>query len=345
MDLISNSDSKFLSIIPFKKDYSPSIIKLIGEEAYNKNMAYQSMVENLNSKDERDFPFSKDMAYICFNMGCSSQHGEDLVEIVPTVGKTYDEQLSNAQAKGPYFPTKCLKTHYYRKHMMDLTKDDKQEEYRKGLKEKLEKDIDSFKQNYEKIQRGETPDGEYSSDNIIDVIKGSAARFRNEKYKEGEGEDQYSKEYNRKILAELAFRYNSYPGVQEVVFPVFRLNDDYRELIEYTHYMPWGNILLKQEYVLNEGDVLKIDEISLKSFNKKYEIKYDINHRLSLFYSKTKVRTIAEKDMKEYNKRTLVFEGGSINLYGYDNYGNNDNRFSLLDFKTQYYKSIKSFNR
>lgn len=330
MDIMSNPRSNFLSIISFQKDYEQKIIKLVGETNYNKNKMFQKLVDNLNSQDEKEYPFAKDMAYICFSMGCSSQYGEDLVEIVPTVGTTYDEQLSNAQAKGPYFPTKCLKTNYYHKHMMDLTGNEKKKEYNKGIKEQLEKDISSFKENYEKIQKGETPSEEYSSDNIIDVIKGSAARFRNKKYTEGTSEDQYSKEYNRKILAELAFRHNSYPGVQEIVFPIFRINDEYKELIEYTHFMPWGNILLKQEYVLNDGDILKIDEVSFKSFNKIYQIKFDNDNKLSLFNNNTKIRTFIDKDMREYKKRTLVFQNGSINLYGYDKYGNNDNRFSLF---------------
>lgn len=330
MDIISNKNSKFLSIIPFKKDYKDNIINLVGKEAYDKNKKFEEMVYDLNEKDEREFPFAKDMSYICFNMGCSSQYGEDLAEIVPTVGKTYDQQLSNAQSKGPYFPTKCLHTHYYHKHMMDLTSENRQNEYKKGIKEQLTKDIAAFKVNYEKIQKGETPSDNYSSDNIVDVIKGSAARFRNQKYTEGTGEDQYSKEYNRKILAELAFRHNSFPGVQEIVFPVFRLNDSHAELNEYTHFMPWGNILLKQNYALNEGDVMKIDEISLMSFNKVYEIKFDNNNILSLFASNSKIRTIINFNMEAFKNRTLVFEGGSLNMYGYDADGNNDNRFSLF---------------
>lgn len=330
MDMISNPNIKFLSIIPFKKDYKENIVNMIGEEKYSQNPVFSNMVANLNANDEREYPFIKDMAYICFNMGCTTEYGEDLGEIVPTVATTYGDQLSNAAAKGPYFPTKCLKTHYYHKHMMDLTSQQRQDEYQKGLREQLAKDISSFKNNYEAMQRGETPSQEYSSDNIIDVIKGSAARFRNKTYTEGDKEDQYSKEYNRKILSELAFRKNSFPGVQEIVFPVFRINEGYTELTQYMHYMPWGNILLKQEYVLSEGDVLKIEEVSLKSFDKVYEMKYDAEHKLSLFANGSKVRTIVDADMKEYSKKTLAFESGSLNLYGYDKDGNNDNRYSIF---------------
>jgi hypothetical protein len=49
--------------------------------------------------------------------------------------------------------------------------------------------------------------------------------------------------------------------------------------------MPWGNILLKQEYVLNEGDVLEMDNITIpfKTFDGKYYMKFDNNGILSLF--------------------------------------------------------------
>lgn len=334
MNMLSNNNIKFLSIIPFKKDYKEGIVKMVGESKYAENRQFAQMVADLNSKDEREYPFIKDMSYICFNMGCTSEYGEDLLEIVPTVARDYGDQLSNASAKGPYFPTKCLKTHYYHKHMMDLTSEQKQNDYKKGLREQLANDISSFKKNYEAIQRGETPSDEYSSDNIIDVIKGSASRYRNKTYTEGKKDDQYSKEYNRKILAELAFRNNSYPGVQEIVYPVFRIDDQYTDLKEYLHMMPWGNILLKQDYVLSEGDVMKIDEVSLKSFNKMYEIKYATDNKLSLFRNNVRIRIIVDMDMKDYTKRTLALESGSLNLYGYDKAGNNDNRYSLFVSKT-----------
>lgn len=330
MNMICSEDSVFLSIIPFQKDYKESIVNSVGDEAYESNDKFKKIVNDLNEKNELEYPFIKDMSYMCFNMGCVSEYGEDLDEIVPTVGNTYDEQLSNARAKGPYFPTKCLRTDYYNKHMIDFEKEDIQKEYKKGLREQLVKDIDIFKINYEKIQAGETPSEGYSSDNIVDVIKGSAARFRNEKYKEGTNDSEYSKEYNRKILAELAYRHNSFPGVQEIVFPCFVLNDNFVQLQEYTHFMPWGNILLKQQYVLSEGDVIKLDDTRFTSFNKLWELKYDETHKLSLFNQGSKIRTVINFDMKRFSKRSLAFESGSLNLYAYDENDNNDNRFSFF---------------
>ncbi len=327
MHMITSFDSKYLNIIPFKKDYKGNIVSVIGEEEYSKSYKSQMIVRDLNYNDEKEYPFIKDMSTVCFNMGCASDYGEDLDEIVPTVGTTYEEQVSNAAAKGPYFPAKCLITEHYYKQMMELNKEAHLQDYKKGVKEQLMKDVDIFKSNYEKIKAGEVPSAGYSSDNIVEVMKGSAARFRNEKYTEGKGEIQYSKEYNRKILSELAYRHNAY-GVQEIVFPCFVIDDSFIGLQKHTHFMPWGNILLKQQYVLSEGDVIKFDEDSFTSFNKQWEIKYDEKNKLSLFHSGGKIRVLIDFDMGLYNKRSIAFENGSLNLYGYDD--NNDNRYSLF---------------
>lgn len=330
MYLISNSNSKLMSIIPFEKEYKENIVNVIGEEEYDMSDKHQKMVRDLNDNNEMEYPFIKDMTYICFNMGCTSDYGEDLVEIVPAIGSTYDEQENNAAAKGPYFPTKCLLTEHYYKHMMQLNKERHLKDYKKGVRAQLMNDIDIFKSNYEKIKAGDVPTAGHSSDNIVDVIKGSAVRFRNENYKEGKDETQYSKEYNRKILSELAYRYNTFPGVQEIIFPCFVLSDDFVPLQQYTHYMPWGNILLKQQYVLSEGDVIKLDEERFTSFSKMWELKYDEENKLSLFYLEQKRKRIIDFDMGLYNRRSIAFENGSLNLYGYDENDNNDNRHSLF---------------
>lgn len=324
MNLIVGRNSKHLTIIRLQKDYASEIIKSAGEENYVKQKGmYDTLIQGLNMQSRDEFPLIKDLTHICHNMGCSSAYGEDLEEMVPTVSKSYDDQVSNARAKGPYYPTKCLKTDYYDKHMMVLDAG-----YRTNVRKELLKNVDAFKANYEKIQKGETPSEQYSSTNIVDVIKGTAKRYRNDFHKEGTDPAQYSKEYNRKILAELAFRHNSYPGVQEITFPAFRLDDSYADLKEYTHYMPWGNILLKDEYVLNEGDVLQIEKVSFKSFNRVYEIRFDANGILSLFAGQKRLKAIVNGSFAKYNNKTLVFENGSLNIYGYDN-GNNDNRHSL----------------
>jgi hypothetical protein len=314
MNLLINKDSKFLNVIPFRKNYEQKIIDVIGKKKYDENVFYKSIINNLNNKDGEQYPLIKDLTNICYDMGCTSQYGEDLEDIVPSVSKEYDTQLTNAKGKGPYYPTKCLRTNYYGKHMVTMSDDDKSELYDKILNE-----MNDFKNNYENIEKGVEPD-KSSSTNIVDLLKGTAARFRNEKYTD------YSENYNRKILSELAFRKNAYPGVQEIVLSAFRIKDDF--LSEYTQFMPWGNILIDKDYVINDGDLIDIENTSIKSFNKQYEIKLDSNAKLSLFSNGVKKRTIIDFSMSNYKKITIAFENGNINLYGYDSYDHNDNRYS-----------------
>lgn len=330
MDLIVNKNSKFLSIIAFTKDYKDDVIKMIGENNYNKNKEkYDIIIENLNGKNINEYPLVKDLTNICYDMGCSSKYGEDLNEMIPAVSLNYDEQLNNARAKAPFYPTKCLKTNYYKEHMIDIQDDNEKNEYKKGLGKTIFENIDNYIKNNNDLKNGEMPTGGYSSTNIIDVIKSSASVYRNKNYNEGKNKKDYSREYNRKILTELAIRHNSYPGVQEIVFPAFRLNDDYKELIEYTHFMPWGNILLKEKYVLNEGDLLDIDKTPLTSLNNEFELKFDNLFRLSLFYKGVLKRVIINISFEKYTRRSIIFQNGSLNIYGYDSNGNNDNRYGI----------------
>jgi len=325
MDIITNKNSKYFAIIPFKKEYKKSIIQAIGRKRYENNKKkYDELIQSLNDKDSREYPFIKDMTYVCYDKGCVSEYGEDLEEIVPAVATSYDQQLNNATGKAPYFPTKCLRTDYYKEHMIKFDEKD----YKKRIKEQLIKDVEVFQENHKQLLQGKEPET-YSSLNMIDLIKGTAAKFRNENYKEGTGDAEYSKEYNRKILSELAFRHNSYPGVQEISFPAFVINKQYTEIQDYVHLMPWGHILLTKEYVLNDGDVLYIDETPLKSFNSLYEVKFDENGILSLFFKGIKVKPVIQESFKAYTKRSLLIQNGSLNVYGYFE-DNNDSRYTKI---------------
>ena len=68
-------------------------------------------------------------------------------------------------------------------------------------------------------------------------------------------------------------------------------NSDFKDMV---HYMPWGKDceLLTQEYVLNEGELIRMDDVivdkktldttvnkmALKSFNDTFKIKFNDNN-------------------------------------------------------------------
>lgn len=317
IDILINENSLHLNIIRFQKDYASILKESIGQELYDKNKSvYDNIFKGLNQSDVHEYPLVKDLTNICLQMGCSSEYGEDLDEMVPALGKNYEDQLNNARAKGPYFPTKCLRTDYYEDHMIKF--DDKNKVFAKIIT-----DLDVFTSNYMDLKAGKTP-SQQSSTNIVDAAKGTFARYRNETYDEG----KYSKEYNRKILTELALRKDLSHGVQEITFPAFRLNDDYKELQEYTHFMPWGNILLTNKYVLNEGDILDIEKTPLKSFNRVYEMKFDEKTgNLSVFKDNVVQNIFVNKDFREFANKTIKLQSGSLNIDGYEG-KNNDTRYA-----------------
>jgi hypothetical protein len=322
MNIIANDKSKYMSILHFIKDFANAIKEEYGEDYYEKNKSrLEPIFKFVNEYFTHEYPLSKDLYHICFDLGCSTEYGEDLQEMVPSYDKDFEKQVNNAKAKAPYYPTKCLRTKYYEDHMIKL-----KDSYKKDLLKILMEDIKQFESNYKNFESGKPPSGQ-SSTNIIDTVKGSFARYRNKEYDSG----TYSEKYNRMILTELALRIDNYPGIQEIVFPVFRLNDKYSVLDNFTHYMPWGNILLTNEYVLNEGDKLNIETTPLYSFNKVYSLKihektgylavfkndvFDVNH------------VLINEDFRKYSKKSIILQNGSLSIYGYEGQ-NNDNRYSI----------------
>ena len=325
-NLIVNNN-EFLNIISIDKNIPESIKKLFKNEAQ-----YDKFVEFYNSSSKRDYPLKNDLLSVCYELGCSSDNGEDLQEIVPKISDNFDDRVNNAKGKAPYFPTKCLRTSFYKKNMIDY--DDK--EYKEELKKKLMEKINNYKDNLEKIKRGEEPENQ-SGDNITDVLKNAAFNFRNEKYNNKDRED-YSEDYNRKILSELAFRNNTVPGVQEIVFSVFKVNNSFEEINNITSVMPWGNILLEEGMVLPEGDEFNIDKNTLKSFNKQYQIKIFLN-KLCLFNNNRFIRKLFDEDFSSYTNRILIIDNGMLAIYANDEIGNKDNRFNINIIYNVNYKS------
>lgn len=318
------NENDFLNIIKIDKKI-PDIFKKLLKDPEK----YKKFVDYYNAISIKDYPLTNDLTSICYELGCSSDNGEDFQEIVPKLSDNYEDRVNNAKGKAPYFPTKCLRTSFYKKNMIDYDS----KEYNDELKKKLLEGIDNFKNNLEKIKNDEEPDKQ-SGDNIVDVLKNIAFKFRNEKY----NNEHYSEDYNRKILSELAFRYNSVPGIQEIVFSLFKIDDTFSELNNIISIMPWGNILLEEFMVLPESEEIDIDNKSIKSFNKQYEIKMFLN-KLWLFKNNGLYRKIFDEDFSIYTKRILIIENGYLSIYGTDISGIKDNRFNINVISNSNYKT------
>jgi len=154
--------------------------------------------------------------------------------------------------------------------------------------------------------------------------------FYRKHIKSGTDKEKYSADYNNNILKELAYRKSRYPGpdnIQEVIFSMFRIEPNFFDENLFC-YMPWGNILLKQDYVINEGEKLEIERVSFKSFNGDYEMKFNSDGYLYIYKDKRALSVVPKQSgsFKCYTRRVLKFETMNLNVYGYDEHNNYDLR-------------------
>jgi hypothetical protein len=154
--------------------------------------------------------------------------------------------------------------------------------------------------------------------------------FYRKHIKSGTDKEKYSADYNNNILKELAYRKSRYPGpdnIQEVIFSMFRIEPNFFDENLFC-YMPWGNILLKQDYVINEGEKLEIERVSFKSFNGVYEMKFNNDGYLWIYKDKRALSVVPKQSgsFKCYTRRVLKFETMNLNVYGYDEHNNYDLR-------------------
>ena len=200
------------------------------------------------------------------------------------------------------------------------------------------------------------------------LLKTSISSARNEIYKKaGEKPFEFSKDFNNNILKDFARRNNKYPGIPEMTFRLYKLDQNNNEFKSLFHYMPWGDMLLTQEYVLNEGEIIRMDDnvvnkdtlnvsinqLAFKSFNNKFEIKFNNNGILTV-YDNDKDDNDKDKEgalngaqsinMSPFKNRVLKCELNNIHIYGEDDHEQNDNRgtvqLTIKDSKARIPSSI-----
>ena len=236
------------------------------------------------------------------------------------------------------------------------------EKYKKGLGDNFDKSIDKFlcdKIGNEKGKCNADPsdktkiicvsanekddEGQYIKTQypLLDFVKVQLSEFNKKYIEAGTDDENYSILYNNNILKELSFRNSKYPGpnaLQEVIFSMFRI-DETKFSEELFCRLPWGDMLLSQEYVINEEDMLEIDRVSFKSFNNEFEVKFDRDGFLYLYKNKNRMSRLQNLsgNLKCFSRRVLKFENMVLNIYGYDDQDNYDLRGYLkLNIKDMY---------
>lgn len=266
---------------------------------------------------QKEFPLIKELMSSCFNQGCSCDYGEDF-DNIPSFTKDSGQKKINANNNAPYYPTKCLRQPNYKDNMFDDDKDFKKkvEEYLLG---------DCLKNYMDALNNL----GSVAPDNdveplLLNQLKKCSIKYRHKEigtFNWDEGTDKFSVEYNRKILSELSQRKYSYPGIQEVIYPFFILNETHSAVSNYITYMPWGNQLITHNNALTIDSDFRIEEnIPFLSLDSTYKLL--ITSRLNIYKNNRLYYSLTDKDFGNYINKNLRFESsGLINLYGYDTYG------------------------
>jgi hypothetical protein len=272
-------------------------------------------IEELIIKDKENYPFIPESLYTCYNNGCVSEYGEDFDELLPKKTDNKGEQEKNAEEKAPYYPTKCLKKVNYHDNMFINFKE---EEFITDIKKNLfEKCLKDYKENYDKVKNGNTEVVD-TDPSIINELKNCFSKYRKENSGSdlnGDSKYKYSKKYNKNILTELSNRFFSYPGAQEVTFPLLNVNSSDERIKNYMLLLPWGEQLISPSYFMGSDDVFSlIYNKKIYSFNNLFYMTLDKNGIIMVKNSSDIVIYIINTNFI-YNIINVKFESGSINVY------------------------------
>lgn len=346
MNLLVSKKSMFLKAVKNNFDFTGELVEKIGDEYLSKQGKDKEKIDRIIREKNKD-AWERDLLYYeleksCLNMGCVSDEGEDFDEIVPMYNPDGAIMEYFAKQNSPYHAAKCLQTQNFGKYMYD--EDSKRGKFAKEARELIEEKYETNEEINEDLRNNKVPEGEYFSGSFESVVKMAVAEARSEIYdKPGKKSHQYSKHFNLNMLKDLARRYRRYPGVPEMTFRLYRLNELDSEFKSMFHYMPWGNNLLTPEYVLNEGDIMRIDDIVVnrndlsltqrtlpfKSFDNTHELKFNENGIFSVYKNGSYVRPVRGAEginMRNYKNRTIKLELNNLQFFGDDVHGQNDNR-------------------
>ena len=343
MELMTSKSSKYLDIVEISK---------VGDS------------EDTIKKNNY---FRKDLLNSCLNSGCVAAE-QDRARIPVHFDKEVD-RLVAVQSNSPYIPSACLQTPYYNSQMMNLS--ETEEKRFRGTSNVLidnfdivgycsDEKIKIYEEEKKKIDK-ETFDvylctnikkcepydnkkkTKYDNSEEETLCKDTTNKerignlmnlFLKDNIKPGTKEGEYSKDYNDNILKEMAFRKSKYPGfgddIQEIVFRMFAINEKVFSENWFCH-MPWGEGLLKQDYVINEQETFEIDRVSFKSFNDVFEMKFYGDGYLYIYENNKRKFQVPNqsKNLSCFKKRILRFENMLLNIYGYDEHNNYDLRGSV----------------
>lgn len=275
-----------------------------------------------SNKARYDNLLKRSLNNICDDFGCVSEGaGEDINHIKGDYGG------------GVYMPTKCLQfKEYTMKYYMNR---DFSELYSKSN----EDIIKEYKKIKDEAEKEAKPDeGNLEEEEIDEISRDSISESLAYAGKSGKGGNKINRSYNNTITNDIKFRTEpgkSYPGIQEITFSMFKIDEKNPKFSNFFHYMPWGDKLLNYEYVLNSGKSFEFEDskyllkditvpqyLKFKSIDDNYYMEFNNEGILTLYNKDGTQNTIIHaaygKHLKNTKNRKIVFDGlsGSLHIQG-----------------------------
>jgi hypothetical protein len=257
-------------------------------------------MNKMKEADNTNFRYSDDLLYLCNEGGCLSESGgEDFNTLLPSLASNDADNDNVAIKMSPFLPNKCLaQTFRYKcgvlgtdnnnKSLPDLMK---AEEIIKYLTTSLRKYIINEKCTLEKTDKirdfcDREADKEVKIQQTpVDIINYTFSYQLRKQFDSDLNKgnvNHYSKDYSINIIKELMFLRNKYPGIQEIVFPLYVYDSTNNNL---TIDPPWGSLFITSDHIFSYNENI----VSTKfSFNNKYYLKMNSRGQITVNYTSNK---------------------------------------------------------
>ena len=311
-------------------NYYPSLCTYTNQNKWmeymtSKDSYFLRALDNRVKKSEKaryDNLLKRSLNNICDDFGCVSEGaGEDINHIKGDYGG------------GIYMPTKCLQfKEYASEYYMNR---DFNNLYSKSSDE-IKKVYEDIKKEAEKEAKPEN--GDLEEEEKEEISRDAIAESLAYAGREGKVGNKINRSYNNTMINDIKFRTEpgkSYPGIQDITFSMFKIDEKNSKFANFFHYMPWGDKLLNYEYVLNSGKSFEFEDskyllkditvpqyLKFKSIDDNYYMEFNNEGILTLYNKDGTQNTIIHaaygKHLKNTKNRKIVFDGlsGSLHIQG-----------------------------
>jgi hypothetical protein len=298
------------------------------------------LISEMKYKDEENFRLSDDLMFLCNEGGCISEIGEDFNTLLPSLAKTDSDNTNVAINQSPFLPNKCLaQTIRYKcgilapdgnksltelmtsKPIMDYLTDSLGKyiiNKECKLDPKADKNFCKEKSDkYANIQ--ETP---------IDIINKAFSYELRNRFKSDFNEkdyNHYSIDYSTNVIKELMFLRNTYPGIPEIVFSLYK----YKGNNDYTIDPPWGPYFITSYNMIDYGEIILVNDKKF-SVNNKYYLYMNNRGYITVNYVDTEQIYYYLNVNNIQNPLSMSFNNKIESIY-IDNVSGNHNRKTVTD--------------